>query len=165
MLLLRARIELARNRPDKAPDPIGRCSEAIPRERHTAAVLRLAAQLAMRRGDVAWTGMDVVKEFSDACGPWLGLLMLPEPDLLRIKLFLAQAGMDLGRVMEYGSPLPGYLSTVSLTDRERVICSELASTGNAAHIGQRQFVSVITLTSQRRGSYRKLGVCGRVAGQ
>lgn len=163
VILLRARIELARNRPEKALELIGGCTVATPRERHNAAVLRLAAQLGMGRGDLAREQLEVVRGLSEACGLWLGLLMLPDPDLCRVKELFDEAGVEVGRVAGYSSPIPGNLSTVNLTDREHAILSELVRTGNAAQIAERQFVSVNTVKSQLRSIYRKLGVSGRVA--
>lgn len=161
VLLLRARIELARNRPVQALELIGGCRLKTVRERHNAAALGLAAELALGREEHAGEALEVVLGLSDGCGLWLGLLLLPEPDLLRVQRFMVGAGVSAPLVMGYSSPIPGNLATVWLTGREHAILTELRSTGNTAQIAQRQFVSVNTVKSQLRSIYRKLGVSGR----
>lgn len=161
--LLRARIELARNRPDSALILLDRCVVITPRERLNSAILRLAAQLSLGHTKPARTQLEVVLGLSAASGLRLGLLTLPEPDLRRVREFYTISGADPGLAPDYRSPIPGDLASVRLTEREQAILHELVSQGNAAMIAERQFVSVNTVKSQLRSIYRKLGVTGRAA--
>lgn len=161
--LLRARIELARNRPDSALMLLDRCLVITPRERLNSAILTLAAQLSLGHTKLARTQLEVVLGLSAASGLRLGLLTLPEPDLRRVRDFFTSSGADHGLAPDYRSPIPGDLASVRLTEREQAILHELVSQGNAAMIAERQFVSVNTVKSQLRSIYRKLGVTGRAA--
>ncbi|MFI2754387.1 LuxR C-terminal-related transcriptional regulator [Cellulomonas sp. P22] len=69
--------------------------------------------------------------------------------------------LDSPALREHGDALPSRVDVVDLSERERAVLVELATTSSLELIAARLFVSTNTVKSQVRSLYRKLGVHNR----
>lgn len=105
----------------------------------------------------------MVAALSEEYGLGLALNLLPAPDLERVLTVAREMRIELKIDPNAVSNIPGGLGRAVLSSRELAVLGELVSTGSAAEIAERQFVSVNTVKSQLRSIYRKLGVSDRAS--
>ncbi|ACQ81364.1 ATP-dependent transcriptional regulator, MalT-like, LuxR family [Beutenbergia cavernae DSM 12333] len=88
---------------------------------------------------------------------------VPRAQLATLATELPDLGELLGEPAfeAFGDVMPPAVSAVVLTERERTILGELASTSSVPEIATRLFVSPNTVKTQLRGIYRKLGTHSR----
>jgi LuxR family maltose regulon positive regulatory protein len=134
-----------------------------PRERFEQAVLVLAARLQQNNRAAVGGALRLVAALSEEYGLGLALNLLPAPDVERILSVAREMRIKLRIDPNTVSNIPGGLGRAVLSARELAVLGELISTGSAAEIAERQFVSVNTVKSQLRSIYRKLGVSDRAS--
>lgn len=162
--LLQARVRLARG---EAAEALRLCtvlgSTVQPRTRFQQAVLVLAATLQLGNFVAATPALRTVAALGRQYGLGLSLNLLPGPDLKRVLAAAKELGVDLTVDQRMVSRIPGGLGAPMLSSRELAVLGELLSTGKAAEIAERQFVSINTVKSQLRSIYRKLEVSDRAS--
>ncbi|MFL4473496.1 LuxR C-terminal-related transcriptional regulator [Paeniglutamicibacter sp. MACA_103] len=134
-----------------------------PRARFEQAVLVLAATLQQGNLPAVGGALRMVAALGEEYGLGLALNLLPAPDLERILTVARELRIKLKVDPNTVSNIPGGLGRAVLSSRELAVLGELVSTGSAALIADRQFVSVNTVKSQLRSIYRKLGVSDRAS--
>ena len=134
-----------------------------PRGRFEQAVLVLAATLQQNNLKAVGGALRMVAALSEEYGLGLALNLLPAPDLERVLTVAREMRIELKIDPNAVSNIPGGLGRAVLSSRELAVLGELVSTGSAAEIAERQFVSVNTVKSQLRSIYRKLGVSDRAS--
>ncbi|RAX50663.1 hypothetical protein DQ353_03720 [Arthrobacter sp. AQ5-05] len=162
--LLQARVRLAQG---DAAEVLRLCTSlgavVQPRTRFQQAVLVLAATLQQNNRPAIGGAFRMVAALSEEYGLGMALNLLPAPDLERILTEARELGITLKIDPNTVSNIPGGLGRAVLSARELAVLGELVSTGSAAEIAERQFVSVNTVKSQLRSIYRKLGVSDRAS--
>ncbi len=163
-ILMQARVRLAQG---DAAEVLRLCTSmgavVLPRTRFQQAVLVLAATLQQNNRTAIGGALRMVAALGEEYGLGMALNLLPAPDLERILAEARELGIKLGIDPNTVSSIPGGLGRAVLSARELAVLGELVSTGSAAEIAERQFVSVNTVKSQLRSIYRKLGVSDRAA--
>ncbi|MGB9034826.1 hypothetical protein BLJ79_14775 [Arthrobacter sp. UCD-GKA] len=162
--LMQARVRLAQG---DAAEVLRLCTSlgavVQPRTRFQQAVLVLAATLQQNNRPAIGGALRMVAALSEEYGLGMALNLLPAPDLERILAEARELGITLKVETNTVSNIPGGLGRAVLSARELAVLGELVSTGSAAEIAERQFVSVNTVKSQLRSIYRKLGVSDRAS--
>lgn len=161
----RARLALARGDFEEAVVlSVSGLHHEVPFGRVDLKAIGAAAHRRLERTEAAAELFGHALELSRVLGIVAPFALLPRADLEALVALVPRARVELERVLA-SLPVGGAekVPVIELSERERRVLAELASTPSTREIAVRLFVSVNTVKSQLRSIYRKLGVHSREA--
>ncbi|GAA4425446.1 hypothetical protein GCM10023169_23070 [Georgenia halophila] len=165
---LRGLLALLTGEHDKVLGVLARGESAGTGPRVAAVSHLLVAASSWRAGRVetAVAALEKMAALAIDCGLRAHLALVPRADLVGLRDLAEERGLafvteSLGDVEEVPDVLPSRATSVTLTERERVVLRALVESNSTSDIAARLVVSPNTVKTQLRSLYRKLNVRGR----